>query len=160
MIRSATPDDAAAIADIYNHYVLHSIITFEEETVTAGEMRSRMDDIQSRFPLLVHDAGSGVDGYVYATPWKTRSAYRYAVETTVYVHKDRFRRGIGARLYAPLIATLRERGYHAAMAGIALPNDGSVGIHESVGFEKVAHFSEVGRKFDRWIDVGYWQLML
>lgn len=160
MIRSANPADAGALAEIYNHYVLHSVISFEEEPASGAEMQRRMLAVQSKFPYLVHEQDGAIDGFAYATPWKDRGAYRHSVETTIYVAPDRLGKGIGRNLYEPLLDDLRNRDLHAAMAGIALPNDGSIAIHEKFGFVKVAHYREVGRKFDRWVDVGYWQLML
>ena len=99
-------------------------------------------------------------GYAYATAWRVRRGYRYSTEVTVYVDPGAGGRGIGSLLYTDLIAALQERGIHAAMGGIALPNDASVALHEKFGFKKVAHFEQVGVKFDRWIDVGYWQRIL
>jgi phosphinothricin acetyltransferase len=160
MIRSANAADADAIAEIYNHYILHSVISFEEETVSGRDMLVRMAEIQQDYPWLVYEDDGAIAGYAYATPWKNRSAYRHAAETTIYVDKAKLGKGIGSRLYEPLLQDLRSRDLHIVMAGIALPNDGSVAIHEKFGFVKVAHYREIGRKFDRWVDVGYWQLML
>jgi L-amino acid N-acyltransferase YncA len=101
-----------------------------------------------------------VVGWAYATAWKSRSAYRFSVETTVYVAASHQRRGVGGALYRKLIEDLRARKLHSVVGGIALPNEGSVALHEKLGFRKIAHFAEVGRKLDRWIDVGYWQLIL
>jgi phosphinothricin acetyltransferase len=158
MIRDATSADAAQIVDIYNHYVLHTIITFEETAVTVQDMSARMVDVQASLPWLVHETDGSIDGYCYATKWRTRAAYRFAVETTVYLRPQLGHRGIGTRLYRELIGRLRALGIHAAIGGIALPNEASVGLHERHGFIQVAQFAEVGWKFSRWIDVGYWQL--
>jgi len=160
MIRKANPADADRIAEIYNHYILHSVISFEETPVTGSEVLGRMVDVQQNFPWLVYEDDGAIAGYAYATPWKNRGAYRHSAETTIYVDKAKLGKGIGVRLYEPLLKTLRDRDLHIVMAGIALPNDGSVAIHEKFGFVKVAHYREIGRKFDRWVDVGYWQLML
>jgi len=164
MIRDAISADAAQIADIYNHYIRHTVITFEETPVTAQEMALRIADVQRSLPWLVHETRGEVDGqidgYCYATKWRTRVAYRFAVETTVYLRDGLARRGIGTQLYKELLARLRTQGLHVAIGGIALPNDASVGLHERHGFVKVAQFPEVGWKFNRWIDVGYWQVNL
>lgn len=160
-VRAARLRDAAAVASIYNHYVCDTIVTFEERHVSVGEMRTRIRLIGSLgLPWLVAEAGGAVVGYAYANKWKERAAYRHSVETTVYLRADSTGRGIGRLLYTGLIAGLRALGHHAIIGGIALPNAASVGLHESLGFRKVAHFHEVGRKFGRWIDVGYWQLAL
>jgi phosphinothricin acetyltransferase len=158
MIRDATAADAAQIVDIYNHYILHTVITFETAVVTAQEMAVRIADVQASFPWIVHETDGKIDGYCYATRWRTRAAYRFAAETTVYLLPELARRGLGTLLYNELLKRLRAQGQHVAIGGIALPNDASVGLHQRLGFVKVAHFPEVGWKFNRWIDVGYWQL--
>lgn len=165
MIRPCRPSDAAAICAIYNPYVLESIITFEEEPVTEAEMAQRIREIGGRLPWLAWEEKVGeeeavVAGYAYATPWKSRSAYGRSVETTVYVSPDFARRGIGASLYGTLLGELRALGLHCALGGISLPNPASIALHEKLGFRKVGHLEEVGWKFGRWIDVGYWQLIL
>jgi L-amino acid N-acyltransferase YncA len=160
-IRSVVADDADAIVAIYNHYVAQTIITFEEEPVSALEMRQRIADVQSAsLPWLVAGHDSTVVGYAYATKWRARKAYRFSTEVTVYLDPDISGRGIGSMLYSALLTALRERNTHTAMGGIALPNQASVALHEKFGFKKVALFEQVGFKFNRWIDVGYWQLTL
>jgi L-amino acid N-acyltransferase YncA len=161
MIRNAAPDDAAAIARIYNHYVNQTIITFEEKPVPIHEFDERIQRVLSLpLPWFVAEADHEVVGYAYASKWKERSAYRFSVEVTVYVSPDHLTHGIGFELYKQLLPALKAKGVHAAVGGIALPNDASIGLHEKFGFKKVAHFKEVGFKFDRWIDVGYWQCIL
>ena len=160
-VRSALPDDATQIAEIYNHYVLTSTITFEEEAVSVLEMASRVRDIQAlSYPWLVATAGTDVLGYAYAGRWKARAAYRHSSEITVYVRPGLARSGVGSALYGQLLPALKSVGVHAAIGGVALPNDASIRLHEKFGFRKCAHFSEVGFKFGRWIDVAYWELML
>lgn len=158
MIRAATMDDANTIARIYNHYILNSVITFEEEAVSPTEMAGRIGKVQAAsLPYIVDERDGDVIGYAYAGRWHERSAYRYSVETTIYLDADHLGKRIGGALYAALLSQLKERGLHVAIGGIALPNAGSVALHEKLGFRKVAHYAEVGFKFDRWIDVGYWQ---
>lgn len=160
-IRPAAPSDAAAIAAIYNHYVTQTIATLEEEPVPAAEMTRRIAGIGAvALPWLVAEEGDRLVGYACATAWRSRSAYRFSAEVTVYLDPDHAGRGIGSLLYAELFPLLRARGIHAIMGGIALPNDASVALHEKHGLRKVAHFHEVGFKRDRWIDVGYWQRTL
>ena len=157
----ATLDDAAAIATIYNHYVLTTSISFEEQAATEADFRQRIGGVQSAgLPWLVAIVDGAVAAYAYATPWRVRSAYRFSVESSVYVAHDKPRRGLGRALYQALLERLRDAGHHLVIGGIALPNDASVALHQSMKFEKIAHFTEVGRKFDRWVDVGYWQLRL
>jgi len=160
MIRPAATADAAAIAEIYNHYVLHTPVTFEEEPVSSEQIRARMADIQAAYPWLVYEQRGSIEGYAYAGKWHSRCAYRNSVETTVYLDSAKLGKGIGSQLYGELIRMLRSAGLHVAVGGIALPNASSVALHEKLGFVKVAHFKEVGWKYGRWIDVGYWQLML
>lgn len=160
MIRSATLADADAICSIYNPYVLETTVTFETEAVTPDVMRTRIADVTATYPWVVFEEGGAVGGYAYASRWRPRAAYRHSVECTVYLAPGCQRRGLGTELYRALIDRLRPLGVHQVIGGAALPNPGSVALHERLGFRKVAHFTEVGRKFDRWIDVGYWQLAL
>ena len=161
VIRAAIPDDAAVIAAIYNHYVTETVVTFEEEPVSAAEMARRMEEVRSTsLPWLVAAEAARVVGYAYAAPWKRRSAYRFAVEITVYLAPDCGGRGLGSMLYAELFRLLQDTQVHAVIGGIALPNDASVALHEKFAMTKVAHFRETGFKFDRWIDVAYWERIL
>jgi L-amino acid N-acyltransferase YncA len=161
MIRPATAADAAMIAAIYNHYVTNTTITFEEIEVAPEEMARRIDNVFSaQLPWLVLEDAGHVIGYAYATKWKERSAYRFSVESTVYLRHDMAGRGLAKPLYQRLLEDLRHAGIHAVIAGIAQPNEASVRLHEKMGFERVAAFKEVGKKFDRWIDVGYWESLL
>jgi phosphinothricin acetyltransferase len=158
MIRMAAAADAAALAGIYNFYVRETIVTFEEEAVPEAEMARRVQDVQaSSLPWLVAEQGGAVVGYACARPWKPRRGYRFSTEVSVYLDPAHLGRGIGTELYEHLLAALRARDTHAAIGGIALPNAASVALHEKLGFEKVAHFREVGFKFGAWIDVGYWE---
>lgn len=160
-IRSAELHDAAAIAAIYNHYIDTSTISFEEEPVSAIAMAERIADVQhAGLPWLVVMVDQRVAGYAYATKWRARTAYRHSVESTIYLDHAFAGRGLGMTLYGELLAQLRNGGMHRVIGGIALPNDASVRLHEALGFQKVAHFTEVGRKFGRWVDVGYWELKL
>ena len=161
IVRPATPADAEAVARMYNHFVAHTIVTFEEEPVAGDEMARRMADVQSAsLPWLVAEQDGDVVGYAYATKWRPRRAYRFSAEVTVYLEPDQTGRGVGSLLYAALLAELRAGQFHAVIGGIALPNDAGVALHEKLGFRKVAHFEQTGFKFGRWIDVGYWELIL
>lgn len=161
LIRDATALDAAAIAAIYNPYILDSTISFEEEAVTADDMSARMAAVQEGgLPWLVLERDGVVAGYAYATKWRVRHAYRFSVETTVYLAPPHAGQGGGTALYTALLERLRVAGCHLAIGGIAQPNPASVALHERMGYRKVAHFGEVGFKFGRWIDVGYWERRL
>jgi L-amino acid N-acyltransferase YncA len=157
--RDATAADAAAIAEIYNYYVLHTIVTFEEEAVTTEDMAGRIQEVTAKFPWIVYEAEGRILGYAYAGAWKSRCAYRNSVETTVYLTADAAGKGIGSGLYHRLLERLQQQGLHAAIGGIALPNEASVRLHEKYGFQKIGEFIEVGYKFNQWINVGYWQII-
>lgn len=159
-IRSCTSSDAQQLAEIYNYYIKNTTATFEETLITAESMSARITRIREDYPFLIYEDKNEIVGYAYATRWKERSAYRYSVESTVYVKQNFERKGVGGELYLRLFDDLRERGFHCALAGITLPNDTSVAFHESLGFKKVGQLKEVGFKFNHWIDVGYWQLIL
>jgi len=161
MIRPATQDDAAALCAIYNPYIAGTTISFEEEPVSPADMARRIAEVQALgLPWLVALADGQPVGYAYATRWRARAAYRTSVESSVYVDAAAAGRGTGTLLYRALLDELRTRDVHMVIGGIAQPNERSVALHERMGFRKVAHFSEVGRKFGRWVDVGYWELRL
>jgi phosphinothricin acetyltransferase len=160
LLRDCTTSDATSICAIYNYYVERTTVTFEETTVSPDEMVRRMAEVTSRFPWLVWEQDGTVLGYAYATSWKTRSAYRQSVETTIYLNPDATGKGIGTVLYQSLLDRLRFLGMHCAVGGIALPNPASVALHEKLGFVKIGQFREIGLKFGQWIDVGYWELTL
>lgn len=159
MIRFVSVDDAEGVCGIYNHYIENSIATFEEESVTVSEMQDRIEDASAEQPWFVYDHGEGLAGFAYASPWKSRCAYRFSLETTVYLSPDHLGLGIGTDLYRHLIEEIGKKNIHSLIAAIALPNEVSIALHEKLGFEKVGQFVEVGRKFERWIDVGYWELL-
>ena len=160
-VRPANSGDSAELARIYNDYIANTHITFETESVGAQEMAQRVLETQeSGLPWIIAEGSGGSVGYAYASKWKGRCAYRYSVESTVYLAAGHTGRGIGPRLYAALIEAIRAASMRTIIGGIALPNEHSVKLHERLGFRKVAHFEQVGYKMDRWIDVGYWQLLL
>lgn len=160
MIRHVREVDAGAICGIYNEYVRNSAATFEEKPVSTEEMAMRIASTTGRYPWLVFEELDVVVGYTYARRWRDRAAYRNTVETGTYIAPQFTGKGIGSVLKEALIKELRETGFHAVISGIALPNPASIALCEKFGFVKVAHFKEVGFKMNRWIDVGYWQLIL
>jgi phosphinothricin acetyltransferase len=160
-IRTATPDDAAAVAAIYAPVVQHTAISFETDPPDAAEMRSRIDKTLATLPWLVaEDEHGAVCGYAYASKHRERAAYQWSVDTTVYVREDQRGRGVGRALYGRLMPLLTDLGYCQAFAGIALPNAGSVGLHEAVGFQPLGVYRDVGFKHGQWRDVGWWQKTL
>ena len=160
MIRDVSPLDAPAIAEIYNWYIIETAISFEEEPVTVEEMTQRIQTTSYDYPWIVIENDGALIGYAYARRWHERSAYRHTVEVGVYLAHDRVGCGYGTELYRELISRLPALGIHAAIGGVALPNEASVSLHEKFGFTKAAHYREVGFKFGKWHDVGYWQLLL
>ena len=160
-IRTATPGDAAAVAAIYDPVVQHTAISFETEAPGEAEMRSRIEKTLAALPWLVAEDGAGrVCAYAYASRHKERAAYQWSVDTTVYVREDMRGQGVGRALYGRLLPLLAELGYFQAFAGVALPNAGSVGLHEAVGFEPLGVYRNVGFKHGEWRDVGWWQKSL
>lgn len=160
-IRTARPDDAAAVQAIYAPCVRDTPISFETEVPTVDEMRRRIDATLPHFPWMVAEADGGqVAGYAYAGRYAERAAYRWATVVTVYVHADHRGRGVGRALYGRLLPELAALGYCQAYAGITQPNAPSVALHEAVGFTPVGVFHNAGYKLGRWHGVGYWQKTL
>ena len=154
--------DAEACARIYSPYVLDTAISFEETPPSADEMERRMQDLGARFPWLVaeDDEEGTVAGYAHAAEHRARAAYRWSVDVTVYVERGARGRGLGRALYGALLPLLRAQGFRMACAGITLPNDASVALHELFGFELVGIHRAIGWKAGAWRDVGWWQLEL
>jgi L-amino acid N-acyltransferase YncA len=156
-VRVASVADAEAVAAIYAPYVQGSVISFEETPPSVGEMASRIESTLPTHPFLVFPAAGGIVGYAYAGAHAPRAAYRWSCNVSVYVAQGAHRRGVGRTLYAALFELLERQGFHALFAGITLPNDKSVGLHEAMGFAPVGIYREVGFKFGAWHDVGYWR---
>jgi L-amino acid N-acyltransferase YncA len=159
-IRLASEQDAAAIQRIYAPYVLDTPISFETAPPTEYEMRDRLVAGLQTLPWLVCENDGGVLGYAYAARHRDRLAYRWAVDVTAYVDSRRHRSGIGRALYTSLLPMLAALGYYQAYAGIALPNEASVGLHEAMGFKLLTVYPNVGFKLGRWHDVGWWLMTL
>lgn len=160
MIRTATPLDAPAMLAIYAHYVLHSAISFEEQVPTVEDFTERVRKYLSKWACLLAERDGQVVGYACGSSHRERAAYRWSVETTVYVQHGQHRSGIGRALYDALLPQLAAAGYCNAYAGVALPNDASVALHRAVGFEPIGTFPRVGFKFDRWHDVAWFHRVL
>ena len=158
-IRQVKLEDAAQVAEIYNYYIQNTHHTFETEPLDADEMEKRIAATIEDYPYLVAEENSEILGYAYASRFRLREAYEFSVEVSIYVKNEAKQRKIGTQLYVQLFDELAETDVHAIVAGIALPNDASVVFHERLGFEKVAHFRDVGYKLGRWIDVGYWEMI-
>lgn len=159
IIRNVELTDAAQIAGIYNYYILNTHHTFETEPLSAEEMRERIAEFSANFPYLAAEEDGEIQGYVFAAQFKMRQAYEHSVEASIYVRHQAKQKGVGSKLYEKFLSELAETDVHAIMAGISLPNDASVRFHQKLGFEKVAHFKEVGYKLGRWVDVGFWEML-
>ena len=157
-IRTASPGDAGAVAAIYNWYVANTVITFEVDPVLAEEMARRIESALAAHEWLVLENGGELLGYAYAGRYHARAAYGRTAESTIYLRHGLEGQGLGTRLYGELVRRIFARGYRSLIAGIALPNEPSVRLHEKLGFEQVSHLKRVGFKLERWIDVGHWQL--
>ncbi len=157
VIRDATEADAHACADIYAPYVRDTCISFEVEPPEPDEMARRISDAAASHAWLVFEDGGQVVGYAYANAFATRAAYRWSCQTSIYVTQGRQRSGMGRALYGALLQRLEQRGLRRVYAGIALPNEASVGLHTALGYEPVGVFRQVGYKHGQWHDVGWWQ---
>ncbi len=159
-VRKIVMGDAPAVQAIYAPYVTATAISFEDVPPDTVEVERRIAAILPHYPYLVAEVDGRVVGYAYACEHRSRAAYRTSIDVTVYVAPGAQRCGVARCLYSRLLPAAASLGYHAAFAGIALPNKASVGLHEAMGFEPVGIYREVGRKFDAWHDVGWWQRLL
>jgi len=156
-LRVAERTDAAAIASIYRPYVETTAVTFETEPPAAPSVARDMRARLETYPYFVAESeGDGVVGYAYAGRLREREAYRWTVELSVYLDRDRRRRGIGSALYAALLYTLDRQGFANAYGAVTLPNPESVGFHESLGFDRVGRFPDAGYKLGAWHDVAWY----
>lgn len=160
LLRAARPEDAADIVRIYNWYVDNTVITFDINPLTEEEMREKIVKISSHYPFFVLEANHRLVGYSYVNEFRTRYAYRFSLETSVYLDHEEIGKGYGTLLLKALIDASKQNGIHVLIASITLPNPESIGLHEKFGFTKAAHYHEVGWKFNRWLDVGFWEMLL
>ncbi len=156
-IRSATASDAAAIAQIYAPFVTDTAISFEEIPPDTSEMAGRIEKTLRDYPYLVAEQDGRVVAYAYASPYRPRHAYRFTAEVTVYSVPEGRGQGLATRLYQQILNTLSDTGFHTAIAIITLPNENSVSFHERLGFKHLGTVKQVGSKFGRWHDTGFWQ---
>ncbi len=160
VIREARPEDAADLLAIYRPFVETTAVTFETEVPSVEDFAGRVAKSRAGWNWLVAETPRGIAGYAYGTRWRERPAYGKTVETSAYLDPRFHRRGIGRALYRALLDDLTGKGFHTAVAGIALPNEASVALHRALGFEPVGIFREVGWKRGAWHDVGWWQRRL
>lgn len=157
-IREVKQSDVSAITNIYNFYIETSPSTFEESILPEAEIAKRVKAVSEKYVWLVGVVEDEVIGYAYASQWKSRSAYRFTVETSIYLKQGAEGNGYGKALYGELLHQTEKMGYKCLIGGISLPNASSIKLHESLGFVKIGDFKKVGIKFGKWIDVGYWEL--
>jgi len=159
-IRLAKISDAEQIAEIYSHFVLNTPVSFEAVAPDSQEMAGRIETVLEYHPWLVCESEGNIAGYAYASQHRNRYHYQWSVDVTVYIHEAHRRQGVGRALYTSLLSIVPLQGYISAYAGITLPNAGSVGLHESMGFSQVGVYRNVGFKQGAWHNVGWWQLAL
>jgi len=159
-IRPATTADAAAISAIYNHSVLHSTATYQEQAETVHQRRAWLAAHGPAHPVLVVEIDGTVAGWASLSPFHSRSAFRHTVESSVYIAEAFHRQGLARALMLELLACARTAGHHVVLAIISADQAASIALHDSLGFEKAGHLHEVGRKFDRWLDLVTLELRL
>ncbi len=159
-MRVARAEDAEGILAIYAPIVRETTISFELEPPTVEEMRGRIEATLAKLPWLVCDSNGEIAGYAYASRHRERAAYQWSVDVSVYVREKERGKGLGRGLYTPLLGMLEDLGYYSALAGIALPNPASVGLHEAMGFRPIGIYRSIGYKLGAWRDVGWWQKQL
>ena len=160
IIRIATTADAAPMLDIYAPFIENTSFTFETEVPTVDAFKERINTFLQSWPWLVCEVDEVIAGYAYGTKHRERTAYQWSLESSVYVHDDYQRGGVGKALYTALIEILKLQQFRNVYAGINLPNDNSVAFHEKMGFESFAMYRNVGYKLGKWKTVGWWQLQL
>ena len=159
MIRKVQLSDAEDIVNIYNYYIENTIISFETLKIDVNEETQRIKKIlDNNYPFIVYEEQNVVLGYAYLSKWREREAYKNTLETSIYVHKDHHNKGIGKILYKELINLGKTQGIHALIGGMSIPNPQSRKLHKRLGFQRVGLFKEVGYKFNKFIDVEFWQL--
>jgi len=159
-IRRATVGDAERIAEIYNWYILNTIITFETDVVSPQKMKKRIQEKIIKYDWLVGELNQEVIGYAYYGPFRTRAAYNHTVESTIYLAHKSVGQGFGRAVYAQLLESVKSRGFREVIGVIALPNPQSIALHKKMGFEEVGVLKNVGYKFGRYIDVSLWQMSM
>jgi phosphinothricin acetyltransferase len=160
MIRTVNTNDAERIAEIYNYYVEHTDVTFDEKPVTVEEIRQKIADVCAKYPYFVYEKNSRLIGYAYINAWRPYPAYGVTAETSIYIDPKHAGKGFGTNLYETLIEKSREINIHSLIAVLSVPNDSSRKLHDKLGFRQAGCFRETGFKFNRLIDVEFWQKIL
>jgi L-amino acid N-acyltransferase YncA len=160
MIRNVHINDAQQLLDIYNYYVINTVVTFDLEALLLDVFKEKIITISSDYPFIVYEENNEILGYAYGSKFRPKSAYNNTIESTVYLKHGEQGKQIGSKLYSELLSKLKLQNVHVVLGVLTLPNDASVKLHEKFGFIQVAHLKEVGLKFGNWQDVGFWQLTL
>ena len=158
MIRNFHTDDIEQLVEIYNYYIENTVVTFDRFPFTIDDFEQKIKPIYKKYPFLVFEENNKILGYAYGSSWRPKPSYIFTAESTIYLKNNTLGKGIGTKLYVELLEQLKLHKFHTIIGGLTLPNDASIKLHENLGFIKVAHFKEVGRKFEQWLDVGFWQL--
>jgi phosphinothricin acetyltransferase len=158
MIRNVRIEDSKDIADIYNHYILNTCITFETEKLSSKDMEERIQKKINKEPWIVYEENNKVVGYAYVGEWRSKAAFNFTKEVSVYLGLEQKSKGIGTKLMEELINKCKECGIHTLISVVTVPNDISEALHEKFGFKKAGYFEEVGFKQEKWLDVVFWQL--
>lgn len=160
MIRPFHIDDAKALLDIYNYYVLNTTATFDIEALSIEAFENKINTIKTNYPFIVFEEANEILGFAYGSRFRPKPAYDYVAESTVYVKHTAHGKQIGSKLYEELIVQLKKSNLHTVLGVLTIPNEASIKLHEKFGFEQVAYLKEVGLKFGAWQNVGIWQLKL
>ncbi len=158
MIRNVQIEDAQQLLDIYNYYVVNTVITFDLEALTIDIFKEKITTVSADYPFIVYEENNEILGYAYGSKFRPKPAYNNTVESTVYLKQGFQGKQIGSQLYQELLFLLKQKNVHVVLGVLTLPNEASVKLHEKFGFKQVAHLKEVGLKFGKWQDVGFWQL--
>ena len=158
MIRNVQIEDAQQLLDIYNYYVVNTVITFDLEALSLDAFKEKIATVSADYPFIVYEENSEILGYAYGSKFRPKPAYNNTVESTVYLKHGAQGKQIGSKLYNELLFLLKQKNVHVVLGVLTLPNEASVKLHEKFGFKEVAHLKEVGLKFGKWQDVGFWQL--
>lgn len=160
MIRPVHINDAQALLDIYNYYVINTTANFDIEPLTIETFTEKINNIIPNYPYIVYEENNKILGYAYGSRFRPRAAYDFVAESTVYVKHDVHGKQIGTKLYTELIKQLKATDLHTVLGVLTIPNEASIKLHEKLGFKQVANLREVGMKFGKWQHVGIWQLKL
>lgn len=158
MIRPVHFNDTQNILNIYNYYVVNTVVTFDLDAVSLESFQEKIKNITADYPFIVYEENNEILGYAYGSRFRPKPAYNHTVESTIYIKQGQHGKQIGTKLYKELLLLLKQDNFHIVLGVLTLPNEASVKLHEKFGFKKVAHLKEAGLKFGNWQDVGFYQL--